>query len=137
MRQVRAYFISHKLGLLHSGQGAIICLSPGENTMSFHRTFLLLLLSTIYAFGQMSTSQVTGTVTDSTGASVPGAHVTLLNEATGVTNAQITNAAGVYVFAALNAGSYTVSVEATGFKKAKKTGEVLAVGTPLNVDVRM
>jgi hypothetical protein len=85
----------------------------------------------------MSTSEITGTVSDATGASVPGAVVTIVNEATGVTSRQTTGPAGVYVFPALTVGSYTISVEAPGFKKEKKTGALLVVGTPLNVPFKM
>ena len=89
------------------------------------------------AVGQMSTSQIAGTVTDESGAVVPGAKVTIRNEATGATNEQTTSVAGVYAFPALTVGSYTISVEIAGFKTAKKTGEALVVGTPLDVDFRM
>ncbi len=89
------------------------------------------------AVAQMSTSQVSGTVTDESAAVVPGAKVALRNEATGAKNEQTTSAAGVYAFPALTVGSYTISVEMAGFKTGKKTGETLVVGTPLNVDFRM
>src|SRR5579872_6574666 len=92
---------------------------------------LTLLISA--AVAQMSTSQISGTVSDDSGAVVPGARVTIRNEATGAANQQTTSAAGVYAFPALTVGSYTISVELTGFKTGKKTGEVLVVGTPLNV----
>lgn len=89
------------------------------------------------AVAQMSTSQIAGTVADESGAVIPGAKVAIRNDATGATNEQTTSAAGVYAFPALTVGSYTVSVEMTGFKTGKKTGELLVVGTPLNVDFRM
>ena len=105
--------------------------------MSLYRYLAFLILTASLAFGQMSSSQITGTVSDSSGASIPGARVVLANEATGVTASQTTNASGVYVFPALNVGSYSITVEATGFKKERKTGEQLVVGTPLNVDFKM
>ncbi len=97
---------------------------------------LLLLLSTS-AFAQTSTSRISGTVTDATGAVVPGAKVTARDEATGVTYTQATTGAGLYTFASLPAGKYTVGVEMKGFKTINKTANVLEVGTPLVVDAAL
>jgi hypothetical protein len=87
------------------------------------------------AFAQTGTSNITGSVTDSTGAVVPGATVTAKNEATGVTSTQTTTDSGVYAFSALPVGNYTITVEKQGFKTLLKTSNVLEVGTPLKVDV--
>ena len=65
---------------------------------------------------QTSTSQISGTVRDASGSVVPAAAVTLTNEATGVVQRQNSTAAGVYVFPAINVGTYSVRVEAKGFK---------------------
>jgi hypothetical protein len=89
------------------------------------------------AFSQTSTSEINGAVTDASGGVVPGARVTLLDETTGVVKTETTNSAGVFVFPALNAGSYTVTVEMAGFKTEKKTGERLVVGTPLDIPFRL
>jgi len=86
---------------------------------------------------QTSTSSITGTVTDATGAVIPGAKVTAKNEATGVTYTQTTTGAGLYVFPSVPVGSYTVTAEMSGFKTINKTGAVLEVGTPLVVDVTL
>ncbi len=86
------------------------------------------------AFAQTANSRISGTVTDSSGAVVPGAKVTAKNEATGVTVTQPTTGAGVYAFQSLNVGSYTVTVEMNGFKTVNKTGVLLQVDTPLAVD---
>lgn len=95
---------------------------------------LLLVLS---AVAQTSTSRISGTVADSTGAVVPGAKVTVKDEATGVSYTQVTTGAGLYTFPSLPVGKYTVNVEAKGFKTINKTGNVLEVGTPLVVDTTM
>src|SRR6185295_7624361 len=86
------------------------------------------------AFAQTSTSRISGTVTDSSGAVVPGAKVTAKDEATGVTYTQTTTGAGLYTFPSLTVGKYTISVEMKGFKTVNKIGNVLEVGTPLVVD---
>lgn len=82
-------------------------------------------------------SRISGTVTDSTGAVVPGAKVTAKNEATGEAYTQTTTGAGLYAFPSLPAGKYTVTVEVSGFKTVNKTGNVLEVGSPLTVDTAL
>jgi Carboxypeptidase regulatory-like domain/TonB dependent receptor-like, beta-barrel len=92
------------------------------------RLFSLILLSLCLAlpvFAQRDMGTVLGTVTDATGAVVPGATVTITEEATGITNVVQTDPAGNYIRPLLKPGSYTVSVEAPGFKKAVQTGVFL------------
>lgn len=99
--------------------------------------FVFLSLSAVLAPAQTSTSRITGTVIDSSGAIVSGANVTVTNQATDVSQSQSTNDAGVYAFGVLPVGTYTITVERSGFKKFQKTGNELTVGTPLTVDVAM
>ncbi len=94
----------------------------------------LLAMSTM-AIAQTSTSRVTGRVIDSKQASIAGASVTITNEATGVSQTQTTTEAGIYAFEALPVGTYTVTVEQTGFKKFLKTGNHVEVNNPLTVDI--
>jgi hypothetical protein len=97
----------------------------------------LILFSAMFTNAQSSTSRITGTVTDVSGSIVEGAKVTVTNEATGVSLVQITTGGGVYAFTSLPAGTYTVAVEQPGFKKSVKTGNVVEVSTPLNVDMAL
>ncbi len=99
--------------------------------------FLLIAMTALSTVAQSGSSRITGRVGDSKGATLPGASVTVINEATGVSQTQTTTDAGVFSFDSLPVGDYTVSVEQAGFKKFQKTGNVLAVGTPLTVDVAM
>ena len=106
------------------------------------RTIRLLTQSTavvaLFAFScsaQTSTSLISGTVRDASASVVAGATVTLSNEATGVTQRQNTTDAGVYAFPAITVGTYTVRVEAKGFKSLVKTGNTVQVSTPMAVDV--
>jgi hypothetical protein len=79
------------------------------------------------AFGQVTTASIRGTVTDSTGAVVPGATVTVKGEQTGFTRETATNAAGFYSLSELPVGTYSVEVTLNGFKSAQRTGIVLNV----------
>src|SRR5215831_17408973 len=62
---------------------------------------------------------ITGTVTDSSGAAIPGASVTVTNTATRGTRTTTTNAQGLYTFPVLPPGTYELKVELQGFKTAE------------------
>ena len=79
--------------------------------------FTVLLLA-LTARAQVDTGTILGTVTDSTGAIVPDAMVTILNHATAARQTDKTNADGRFEFTPLPIGTYTVVVESAGFKKA-------------------
>ncbi len=99
--------------------------------------FVLLAITVVAATAQTGTSRIGGRVVDAKQDSVAGATVTVTNEATGVSHTQTTTEAGVYSFDSLPVGTYTVTIEQTGFKKFQKTGNQLAVNTPLAVDTAM
>ena len=80
---------------------------------------------------------ISGVVTDAQGAALPGAAVTVKNEATGVENALQTNNAGAYTTNPLVLGPYSVSVNLTGFKKALASGIVLRAGDVIRHDVQL
>ncbi len=69
-----------------------------------------------------------GVVTDDSGAVIPGAAVTLTNQATGVSTSAETNEGGSYVFPYVAPGEYSVKVEFDGFKTATLTGVTLETG---------
>ena len=68
---------------------------------------------------------------DSTGAVIPGATVTLINQATGLSNQTETQADGSYFVANLRPGDYTVAVEIEGFKRQEITGLRINAGSTL------
>ena len=90
--------------------------------------FGLLCVGTV--FGQSGTGELTGLVTDSTGAVVSNANVTLTNDATGEKRTTVTTGAGIYRFTALPiVGTYTLELAPKGFKAIKIASIVLSVGT--------
>ena len=97
----------------------------------------ILFVAAISVVAQTGTSRILGRVVDSKQASVAGATVTVTNEATGVSQTQTTTEAGVYAFDSLPSGTYTISVEQTGFKKYLKTNNQLEVNTPLDIEIVM
>jgi len=86
-----------------------------------------------HLFAQASAG-ITGTVTDSTGAVVSGAAVTIRNAGTGVETHTTTGSAGTYVATGLNPGVYNVSVEGSGFKKAVQNSVNVEVSTTNTVN---
>ncbi len=83
-------------------------------------TLLAIAVFTTFGAGllhaQVDTGSITGTVTDSTGAVVGGAKVTLVNEGTGVTLSSNSGSDGNYVFSPVRIGSYKLEAAAQGFK---------------------
>src|SRR6185295_16069273 len=76
-------------------------------------------------------------VTDTTGAVVPAAKVSVRNEATGASRHGTTNGEGLYLFADLPVGTYEVRVERDGFKAAITGNVVLNVAESRAVDVQL
>jgi hypothetical protein len=87
--------------------------------------------------GQTTFGTITGTVTDQTGAVVPGVAVTVTNEDTGIQRKVVTTGTGVYVVPDLNAGSYRVRAEKTGFRAYEQTGVHLNADRTVDVDARL
>jgi hypothetical protein len=79
---------------------------------------LLALLLVPHCFAQVATGRISGTVKDPRGALVPGATVTILNEATSVSQSVETGPSGFYIFEAVNPGTYTLNVIASGFRQS-------------------
>ena len=84
---------------------------------------------------QSDRATVTGTVTDPTGAAVPGAAVTATDTSTNVKAVTRTSAEGVYTIPFLVLGTYRVSAESQGFKRAVRTDVVLNSGATVRADL--
>jgi hypothetical protein len=82
-----------------------------------------------------ATGSILGTVTDATGAVIPGAKVTVTNTGTGVAFNATTSSAGDYLAPSLQVGTYSVSATAKGFQKSVTTGFVLSVDQKIRVNL--
>jgi len=106
------------------------------------RTFLAIVCAIIYLSSPLLAQRadraiISGVVADAQGSAVPGATVTVRNEGTGVETALVTNAAGVYTSPPLVLGTYTVTVDLTGFKRSVTSGILLQGGDVLRHDVAL
>jgi len=89
------------------------------------------------AFAQVETARITGTVTDASGAVIPGVQITMVHVQTNRKVAATTNEAGQYVSIPLSLGDYRGEAEAPGFKRAVRTGITLQVQQTAVVDFKM
>lgn len=80
---------------------------------------------------------ITGRVVDNNGAAVANATVTVTNTATNTSTATTTNESGDYTALYLVPGSYSITVEASGFKKASRQNVEIRVGDRLQLDLRL
>ncbi|HXI28276.1 MAG TPA: carboxypeptidase-like regulatory domain-containing protein, partial [Vicinamibacterales bacterium] len=80
---------------------------------------------------------LTGTVTDASGAMVPGATVTVTNQDTGISDSSISNAQGGYTFPLVQPGRYQIAAELQGFKKYLRDGVVVEVAQTTRVDISL
>jgi hypothetical protein len=95
---------------------------------------LLLAVMCATAIAQTSRGTLTGTVTDSSNAVVANATVRITEGATGVTRQTTTNGAGIYRFDAVDLGTYTVAVQASGFSGSGKSGVEVQSARVTNID---
>ncbi len=89
------------------------------------------------ARAQVTTATFYGTVTDSSGAVVPGASVVLRHDATATTTTRTSGPSGEVVFDFLRVGGYTLVVEATGFKRVESTGIEFVAGQQLRDTIKL
>ncbi len=99
---------------------------------------LLMVLTVTGAWGQASyTAQVRGTVTDQSGAVVPGAKVTLTNDGTNISGTATADGHGQYVFNGIRPATYTLKAESAGFQESVQKNVVLAVAQSASLDFVM
>ncbi|PYT18427.1 MAG: TonB-dependent receptor, partial [Acidobacteria bacterium] len=98
---------------------------------------LLACLSASLVFSQAVNGSLLGTVTDSSGGSIPNAKVTITETNTGVSRSVTTNESGNYSFSDVPPGTYTVVAEQAGFKRASRAGVDVIVNTTVRIDLTL
>src|SRR2546423_545948 len=100
--------------------------------------FVALVLLSSAAYGQTTgAATIVGTVTDTTGAVIPGARVTVINTETGFKFDGVTNSDGYYYVPYLRPGIYNETIEAQGFKKYVRDGIELRTNDQPRIDVKL
>jgi hypothetical protein len=112
-----------------------------RHTAAFRHLCMFLLVGTILlgssaaVLGQAVNATLLGTVTDSSGAAVANAKVLLTETNTGISHTTNTNDSGNYVLPDLPPGTYTITAEQSGFKRASRVGIDVVVNTTQRVDL--
>src|SRR6266850_4779310 len=101
------------------------------------RFAVVLAAATGLAWGQANVGEISGQVSDATGGAVPNCAITATNTLTGFKRSALTSESGLYVFAGLSEGTYTVRAQKEGFRPTQQTGVVLDAATRRNIDFRL
>jgi hypothetical protein len=97
----------------------------------------ILLLAPSWIRSQVSTAAVSGIVADSSGAVIPGVTVFATEQSTNVQSKAISDGAGQYLLPFLKRGTYTLTIDAPGFKKYKRQNLILSVGDHPTIDIQL
>src|SRR5262249_1069908 len=95
---------------------------------------LFCLLLPVYSLAQTSNATLGGTVSDASGALIPGVSITATNTATGIVNTVTTNEAGEYQFPNLQTGTYNVTAGLPGFQTQTRNGIALGVSQQMRLN---
>lgn len=112
--------------------------SPGRvfaRRVTFATLFTLLIGTFCLSYSQTANSRVSGTVKDSKGSVVPGVAIKLFDTSTKSEDTTSTNDEGYFAFTDVRVGTYTVSAEIKGFKRAEVRNVEVHVGTPANLSI--
>ena len=116
---------------------------PGpRNLPATFRCFALLAIVFLASFAgvlraQTQLATVFGTVTDPSGAVIPGAQITIVNQGTGLKRGTVTDMAGMYHLAGLPAGDYSLRIEKSGFQSQVRVGVELASAGEVMINWRL
>ena len=108
-----------------------------SNLRSICVLFLLALVTAGLAFSQAVSGSLVGTITDSSGAAMPNTKVTITETNTGVGRSVTTSDSGNYSFPNLSPGTYTVTAEQSGFKRASRANVDVIVDTSTRIDLQL
>ena len=113
---------------------------PGAKRALCRRCMLtaaLAVLFSVSAFPQTQLASVSGTITDPSGALVPGVSVTIVNQGTGLKRSGLTDTSGEYRFAGLPTGNYSLRMEKTGFQSQVREGVELTSAAEVLINSRL
>ena len=114
------------------------CFPPPSTVVLVTRVlWVAALLAPVTVAAQSTTATILGTVTDSSGAVLPGVAVTIVNEGTNSQRTVTTDGTGGYEAPLLPPGAYRVEGELTGFKKIIRSGITLQVDQRARVDLML
>jgi len=100
-------------------------------------TILVLLSMAAIAVAQVTTGTISGSVKDSSGAVLPGAKITILNQETGISRTLQSDSSGRYSAPSLNLGNYRITTSLEGFQTSVRSGITLTVGREAVVDFQL
>lgn len=118
-------------------EGGGTCGKRSTLRMLAYSLLALLLSIPLGLHAQQYSGSIVGTVTDTTGAAIPGATVTVINTGTGTKLSQTSGGQGEFTFAQLPVGTYEVHVTQGNFKEFVETGVVVHTSTPTEVSAVM
>jgi hypothetical protein len=104
---------------------------------TFSRSVFGVFLLVTLAWSQVPTAELSGTVTDPSGAVVSGAKIVVVNTSTNVERATETNASGIYTAPALQPGTYSVRVTMSGFRASQRNDITLQVGQSARLNIAL
>ena len=108
-----------------------------RNRLSAVLSLLVVLCLALAVHAQSFRGSIQGTVTDATGAAIPGAQVKITSPGTGLTRTVSTNDLGGYIASELPLGIYNVTVERQGFRSLTLTKISVSVGAAVRADARL
>jgi len=114
-----------------------MCVRKAKGLLALATLLSFLAVTVPAVFAQVTTTNIVGTVTDSSGAAVAGAQITATNTGTNQTRTTQANAQGDYRIEFLPGGTYNVEISAPNFKKVVRSGVVLQADQPARVDAQL
>ena len=104
---------------------------------NFYVRIAVLILLTVAAFAQVESGRFVGRITDSQGAVIAQANVSVKNVGTNITQTAVTDSDGNYVITPVMAGAYVMTVSAPGFSTSTTSNIMLQVGQTAREDLQL
>src|SRR5437016_1353088 len=127
----------HKTRARTAGRNSMASMLIRNSFFAVSTAAILVLVFASNGQSQATWGSISGFVTEGTGGAIPHAKVTARNEKTGVQTEGTTDGAGFYNITHLNAGEYTITVEASGFKRFAEQHVVLQIDSTVRIDASL